>query len=255
MLFKLLRVIGLVYVGFGIYLYFGQSQMMYLQTPERHSSQYPYQQITSENEQLKIWQLSPGYDKAIIYFGGNAEDVLNNADSFVHFFPENTIYLVNYRGYGGSTGKPSETALYHDAIQVYDQIRQDHNQVYLIGRSLGSGVATYLASKRNIDGVVLVTPYDSVLAVAQSTYPFYPVKWLLKDTFDSLSRANDIHTPTLILTAENDRVIPTEHSQRLFNALPEKNRRWLMLKNTDHNTIAGQYSYWQAIRDYLNEIQ
>ena len=93
--------------------------------------------------------------------------------------------------------------------------------VSTIGRSLGSGVASYLAAHRPVNELVLITPYDSLQSVAQSRYPIYPIGLLLHDKFDSLSRIDKIDATVLILAAEHDDVIPRPHTERLFRAFPK----------------------------------
>ena len=114
--------------------------------------------------------------RALIYFGGNAEDVSFNMPSFSIAFPDRAIFLLHYRGYGGSTGKPSEKALFADALTLFDEVRAKHPTVEVVGRSLGSGVAVYVASLRPVARLVLVTPFDSVEDVAKRQFPYIPVK-------------------------------------------------------------------------------
>ena len=142
----------LAYVGFCAFMYASQRNAIYFPTPEVHIPDVIDMRLESDGETLKVWRLAhadgPG---AIIYFGGNAEDVSGNIPGFRKIFPQHNVYLVNYRGYGGSTGSPSETAFYRDALAVFDEIRPRYTDISVIGRSLGSGVATYLATVREID--------------------------------------------------------------------------------------------------------
>ena len=129
----------------------------------------------------------------IVYYGGNAEEVSWQAGE--PWPVDWSLALVNYRGYGQSEGKPSEQTLFADAEIAFDALAAradvDRSRIVLVGRSLGSGVATYVASRRQVAGVVLISPYDSVTALAQRHYPFLPVRLLLKHPFDSLPRARD----------------------------------------------------------------
>src|SRR3989338_7417387 len=108
---------------------------------------------------------------ALIYFGGNAEDVSLNLPGFSEAFPEHAIYLLHYRGYGGSTGQASEEAIRRDALAMFDRVQVEHPHTVVVGRSLGSGVAVYLASQRPAARLVLITPYDSLQEIAAGQFP------------------------------------------------------------------------------------
>jgi pimeloyl-ACP methyl ester carboxylesterase len=160
--------------------------------------------------------------------------------------------LVDYRGYGSSAGAPSEEAFTADAVRWYDYAKGKlgAQRVVLFGRSLGSGVAVHLAAARAVDGVVLVTPYDSLTSVARHHYPYLPVSWMLKHPFDSVGRAPAIAVPLLCLVAERDEVIPVVHSKRLYDAWKGP-KRWVELRGAGHNSTDDTPEFWQAIREFL----
>ena len=160
--------------------------------------------------------------------------------------------LVDYRGYGSSAGTPSERSLSADAIEWFDHARGrlEAKSIVVFGRSLGSGVAVQLAAARAVDGVILVTPFDSLTNVARYHYPYLPVGWLLKHPFDSLSRAPSIAAPLLCLAAERDEVIPPVHARRLFDAWRGP-KRWVELAGAGHNSTDDVPAFWQAIREFL----
>jgi len=246
----------LAFVAFGYAalcagLYVGQRSLLYFPTPESQSMRAAVLRLETGGATLKVWHVAHGSDDAILYFGGNAEDVAWNIELFAALFLDSDLYLVNYRGYGGSSGSPSEAALLEDAEEVYDRIRADHARVAVVGRSLGSGVAVHLASVRDVHKIVLVTPYDSVMNVAKHQFPIFPVFLLLEDKFDSFSKARGIHVPMLLLLAEHDRVIPRRHSERLAAALSPEHVRMRTIRGTDHDSIADSAEYHQALRDFL----
>jgi pimeloyl-ACP methyl ester carboxylesterase len=246
-----LKISALVYLGFGVLLYAAQRTLMYFPIPERPSEDLEVVWLDLDDVRLKLWVVNPGQPRAVLYFGGNAEDVYLNAEDLARSVPGRTAYLINYRGYGGSTGRPNEPALYADALAVFDDVSERHQDVAAVGRSLGSAVATYLASRRPVDRLVLVTPYDSAVAVARRIYPVYPVEWLLKDRYESVRYATRVKAPTLIVTAEQDRVIPLEHSQRLAEAFDQAPVERLVIAGTGHNSISGPQAYWRGIADFL----
>jgi fermentation-respiration switch protein FrsA (DUF1100 family) len=189
----------------------------------------------------------------VIYFGGNAEEVSHMA-ALASRFPGWALLAVNYRGYGGNAGKPSERAFFADALSVYDwaasRVDVLPERIVALGRSIGSGVAVYLAAKRSLCGVVLVTPYDSLRAVAQRHYPYLPVALLLKHPFDSVSRAPAISTPLLVIAAARDSVIPPEHARALF-AKWHGPKIWRESQDSGHNDLDGDPGYWAAIAAFL----
>lgn len=239
------------YAALCVYLHVAQRSLIYFPTPETASADAAALHIQTAGAVLKVWQvLRPGPD-AVIYFGGNADDVGAHIVPFSRALPDHSLYFVNYRGYGGSTGTPTEAALFADALSVYDHIRPNHSRIAIVGRSLGSGVAAYLAAERPIDKLVLVTPYDSIARVAQSHYRWFPVFLIVTDRFDSLSRVPRISAPTLVLIAEVDEVIPRARTDALVAAFPPAQVRVKILPGVSHNLEDETRSYLDAIRDFL----
>jgi len=188
-----------------------------------------------------------------LYFGGNAEEVswmLGRREALAGW----DLALVNYRGYGASEGRPSETDLFGDALAVYDQLAAredvDRGRIAAMGSSLGSGVATYLASQRPLAGVVLIAPFDSITAIGQRHYPFVPVRLIMGTRYDSLSRAPTIRVPLLAITAERDSVIPAAHSARLFDAWAGP-KRAVVIPGAGHNDLQSHPLFWSAIGGFL----
>lgn len=187
----------------------------------------------------------------ILYFGGNAEDVAHVAH-YQAYLPDCRLALINYRGYGLSQGFPTEQNMFGDALEVYDKLHKLTGaapaQTIVVGRSIGTGVATYLSSKRPVGGTVLITPYESMTAVAQDHYPLLPVSLLLKHRFESERYAMAVRSPVLALVAANDRVIPPEHAQALMRCWNGTQR--IVTLNADHNTILDMAETWKAIDEF-----
>jgi len=242
----------LIYAGFCVFLYASQRSALYYPTPEVHVMDAADLRLESDGEKLKIWRLADaGGPNAIIYFGGNAEDVSANIRDFSNIFPGHAVFLVNYRGYGGSTGSPSEAGFYKDALAVFDEIRSRHTNISIIGRSLGSAVASYLASVRDIDKLVLVTPFDSIENVAKKAFPVFPVSLLLKDKFNSVGHVAGIAAPVLVVIAENDEIIPRRHSDALAEAFPEAQVTVEIIRDAGHNTIGMFPRYSSVLNMFL----
>ncbi len=240
------------YLGACGYLYANQRAMLYFPTPPRDVAGAEAISLRSQGETLRILQItnaggnstltahaSEKQAPALIYFGGNAQDVSRQVSLFSKLFPTRTIYLVNYRGYGGSSGTPSEAALQQDALAVFDFVRQRHGDIAVIGQSLGSGVAVYLATARPVSRLALITPFDSIENVARASYPQFPVSILLKDKYLSVLRARDVRAPTLILLAEHDEIIPRASSEALVAALTHVRPDVAVIGGVTHNSICA----------------
>ncbi len=190
----------------------------------------------------------------VIYFGGNAEEVSHLID-YKNYFLSKKILLINYRGFGLSEGKPSEKNMFSDALEIFDCMKKDNatdtTRMYIIGRSIGTGVATYLSSKRHVKATVLITPYESMIKVAQEKYSFIPMAWLINHPFNSEKYAQDIKTPLLALIAKQDAVIPTHHAHALLKKW--KGATQCYESNSNHNTIMNDELMWQNISRFCNE--
>jgi alpha-beta hydrolase superfamily lysophospholipase len=211
---------------------------------------------TLDNVTIRGWLVKASNHSAsplIIYFGGNAEEVSSlvyEAEKFHGW----SLALINYRGYGLSEGKPGEKNLCHDAVTVYDYFAKraevDRKKIVVMGRSLGTGVAVHLADMRQVKGVILISPYDSLVSIAKELYPFLPVNLLLTHRFDSGARAPLITVPLLAIAASDDTIIPRRHSERLVE-------KWggphslVIIEGVDHNTISDSAMYWKAIHIFL----
>jgi len=210
-------------------------------------------QLSNQGEQINIIITNPGKDKALLYWGGNNEPAAEGAEVFAKELPEYTTYLIEYRGYGDSSGTPTQEGIFSDALKLYDTVRSKHRTVSLFGRSLGTGVASYVASKRNTDKLALITPYDSIESVARDRYPIFPLSLLVKDKYDSLGRVPQIKAKTIILIAQNDTVVPNKHAYALAKAFPPAQVEVHEIQDCHHNNIAQTASYHQLLKVFFNE--
>jgi len=189
----------------------------------------------------------------VLYFGGNAEEVSWTITE--RRWPLGwTIVAINYRGYGKSEGTPGETALVADALALYDSIAVrpdvDASRIVALGRSLGSGVAVKLAAARPLAGVILASPYDSLVALGRTHYPWLPVSWLLKHRFDVGADAGRMRIPMLAIVASSDTIIPRVRSQALYDAWAGP-KTWVEVPGTDHNTLSGPDPFWASVGVFL----
>ena len=241
------------FAGLCALLYARQRSMLYYPTPQVNSGEAQALRLPHEGQSLKVWYVKRDTGQALIYFGGNAEDVALNISQFKQLFPHHSLFLHNYRGYGGSSGQPTEAGLCSDAKALYDYVRKNYQNIDVMGRSLGSGVAVYLASEKEVQRLVLVTPYDSMVNVASTYYPFIPVSLLLKDRYDSRKRADKLDMDILVIIAERDEVIPRRSSDGLVSALGPENTTVTVIGAASHNSIGSFPEYEEVLRTFLNK--
>jgi pimeloyl-ACP methyl ester carboxylesterase len=243
----------IVYLAMCLALFLLQRQLLFFPVVETQLPGTEHLTVDTGDAKIKVWVINPGKEEALIYFGGNAENVAYDIDSFSKTFANQTLYLVNYRGFGGSSGSPSEAALYRDALALCDRFSKDHKSVSAMGRSIGAAVATYLASRREIRKLILVTPFDSAVNVGKKLYPFFPMGLIVRDRYDSAKHAGEISASTLIIAAGSDEIIPRESTLALARAFPEARLRFEILPETGHNTLHFHPDYDRLLSEFMAE--
>jgi uncharacterized protein len=249
-----------LFAGLTLLLYLFQDRMIFFPQPTApgNRDRYAAEEITIRHGEVQLngWFFKRGIGPdrpLIVYYGGNAEDVSLNFDDLDRFAMSSFLFM-NYRGYGGSQGHPSEKALCADAVFVLDTVMAtdgiDPDHVVLMGRSLGSGVAVHVAARCKVGRVILVTPFDSLTHVARVHYPIFPVGLLLKHRFDCASLAPNIRVPALFLAAAGDQIVPVRLAKTL-EAVWGGATRFVTVAATDHNSIETSPVYWEAINTFL----
>jgi pimeloyl-ACP methyl ester carboxylesterase len=239
-----------VYAGLCVLLFLTQRSQIYFPVPESVAPGATAERFAMDGAEIKVWTVERPGRAALLYFGGNAEDVGASIGRFAELLPRHSLFFVNYRGYGGSTGSPSERAIIEDAIAIYDRLRARYDEISVVGRSLGSGVAVRLASERDVKRIALVTPYDSLVNVASTHFRWLPVKALMRDRYDSASRAPGITAETLVVIAEADEIIPRARSDALVAALTN-DPRVIVLEEARHNEIDLDPRYLDELAKFL----
>jgi pimeloyl-ACP methyl ester carboxylesterase len=244
-----------IYLLLAAFLYLFQRKLIYF--PVAVDPSFEAQNVIVDNRGLRLhgWVLNPGKDRAVVYFGGNSELITHRRGFFEDVFRDYSVYLIDYRGYGNSEGNPNEAGLFSDALAIFDSVSTAHKSITAYGRSLGSGVAVYLAANRPLEKLILLTPYDSVAEVAQKVYPLFPVRYLIKDSFDSAALAGDIEIPVLITSAEFDREIRLPHTLALKRRFTRAQVDYQMIAGAAHNNIVDFPDYRDAVRAFVIERQ
>ena len=243
--------VALVYVGLCAALFLMQRSLLYYPQPRLPGETSATLPLAVDGADLVVTVRPHDGPDAVVYFGGNGEDVNHNVPSFSAAFGNHALYLMNYRGYGGSSGTPSEAALQQDALALFDYVHARHANVVVMGRSLGSGVAIRLASQRPARGLVLITPYSSIAELGARQFPMFPVKWLLRDKYESWRYASAITVPTTLIVAEHDEIIPRASSEDLYARFRPGVASLQIIPEVGHNDLASHPMYVQSLRKAL----
>jgi pimeloyl-ACP methyl ester carboxylesterase len=233
------------------YLYLAQRSFIYFPSFTRPVAVAPNYELTNEDLLLKGWVLNEDKDNAILYFGGNGERLEYNLPQFRKIFPDSAVYMLSYRGYGDSEGEPTEQGIYSDALALYTKVRAKHGAVSVIGRSLGSAVATYVAANRVTDKIALITPFSSILDIAKRQFPIFPVTLLLKDRYLSVERAGQIVSNVLVIYAENDMVVAESSTKQLIAGFTPEYVDVVKIEGAGHNTVSEYAEYEEKLQDFF----
>jgi fermentation-respiration switch protein FrsA (DUF1100 family) len=208
---------------------------------------------SADGEKLIAWFVAPrGNKPVVLYFQGNAEGLTARVNRFTWLTADGTgLLALCYRGYGGSTGTPTEDGLIHDAGAAYDfaRARYPAKRIVLFGESLGTAVATALAAGHEVAGVILDAPFTSAAEVGAAAYPFAPVRWFMKDKFHSDERIGRVSAPLLVLHGEQDSIVPIRFAERLF-ALAREPKRFVRFPQGGHVNL-DDFGAAKVVREFL----
>jgi len=272
-LVRILAGVLIAYMIFCVYVYLNQEAMLFITQSisaeraanlraegERHVEEITI--IAEDGTRLHGWMLHSETTEeppsnVVIYFGGNAEEVSHMVDH-VSRFSHWSFILMNYRGYGLSGGAPGEASLYADALQIYDYFEDKGvirpAQTIVMGRSIGSGIGTFLAANRQVKGAILISPYDSMANVAKDAYPFLPVNWLMKHRFEAVEHAPRVTVPLYALIALADEIIDPERSHVLLDHWGGETNV-TEVPQAGHNTLPQTARYWQFLEESLEALR
>jgi pimeloyl-ACP methyl ester carboxylesterase len=187
----------------------------------------------------------------LLGFAGNAWNAENMALTLRETFPDHDIVAFHYRGYAPSGGRPSADALMRDSLEIFDYLQASSARpVVAVGFSIGSGVAAYLARQRRLAGLILVTPFDSLEALAREHFSWAPVRLLLRHRMPTIDFVREISTPTAMIVAGRDTIIPMSRSGPLRKVIPNLvfNRT---IEGAGHNDVYGHPDFGPAMREAL----
>lgn len=210
---------------------------------------------TPDGARVIVWHVAPRDDRPVwLYFHGNGGALRYRVDRFRELTASGDgLVALSYRGYGGSTGSPSEQGLIVDARAAYEFAisRYPADRIMLWGESLGSGVAVALATERKVARMVLEAPFLSAVDIAAGVYPFVPVRWLMKDQFRSDLRIAKVTAPVLVLHGDRDTVIPITSGQLLYRLITSP-KRFVRVAGAGHEDL-GSFGAVEQARKFLTE--
>jgi len=246
----------------GASLYFLQEKILFLPTTlaqdYQYEFRYPFEELffkTKENVSINALHFKVENPKGVIlYFHGNAGDLSRWGIIGEHFVSLNyDVLIMDYRTYGKSRGKLSEQGFYEDADFCYDYLLKSYSEedIVLYGRSIGTGIAVYLASKHQPKKLILETPYYSILDLAKQRFPIFPVKTLLKYEFPSNEFITTVNCPITIFHGTDDSVIPYRSAQKLKSVAPQSKISFITIEGGDHNNLISFDKYKEGIVSIL----
>lgn len=246
MLWTLLTIAVGVYAGLCVIFFIFQRSFIYMPTPATptHAAAFT---LEVPGATVRVSTRPHHGPKALLFFGGNAEDVAYTVPELAEVFPDRAVYAMHYRGYSGSSGRLSEAALRSDARALFTLVHARHPDVIVVGRSLGSSLAIQLAAGEPVSRLVLITPFESILAIAKRTAPFLPMSLLLHDRYESWRYAPHVNCPTLLIAASHDKLVPLANTQRLIAGFSPGVATLRVIEGTDHNSVSGEAEFWEAL--------
>ncbi len=245
----LISLVVLVYLSVTLGLYFFQRSLLYHPTENNYSGDKLTVKIekvnikTEDNIDLIAWYHKKDNTKlkTILYLHGNAGSLENRIHKINHFNDMNINFLLlSWRGFNGNAGKPTEKGLYEDARSAVNWLINkgiNEENIIIYGESLGTGVATEIAQNRNFAGIILESPFTSMIAAGKSKYPIFPIKLLLKDKYESDKKIKNIISPILVMHGEADKIVPFWMGEKIFQLANEP-----------------KYSYFSKYDDHMMEF-
>ena len=233
-------ILVVVYISMGLMLYFRQKEIIYYPTKQDFDACRAFAQAEKLNMNGTRAYFERNTDTVAVFYHGNAGSACGR--TYIKRFIEgagHSYLIVEYAGYSNDKRKPSKELLFQDAENVTKFIEENNFQkVLLIGESLGSAVAAHHANVGRYDAMLLLTPFDSLANVAQSAFPHYPAKWLLKEDYDNVAMLKDKDN-IWIMHGTRDRVIPIKRSKALFEELEGQNNEYHEVPGAGHNNLFG----------------
>lgn len=261
-------ILVLLYLGLAGWVYVRQDALVYhpmaeiTQTPAIYGLDYDDLTLsTSDGVNINAWFVPTQEARGVVLFcHGNAGNIGHRLDSIRIFRDLGlSVLIFDYRGFGRSQGRPSETGTYLDARAAWNFLVEEKGvepeRIIIFGRSLGGAVAAYLAAQLGQEttpgALILESTFTSLPDMAARLYPFLPVRWLAKYSYNTLGRLSDVHAPVLVVHSPGDEIIPSIHGQALYAAAPEP--KMFLEISGGHNSgfLSSGAGYVEGLRSFL----
>ena len=263
-LLQIILIIFFIYFLVLVFLYFYQRNLLYHPNENNYSEDKISVDIenvrikTSDNIELLGWYHEKNLKdfKTLIFFHGNAGSLENRIHKLNHFRDMNINFLIiAWRGFSGNNGNPSEQGLYEDGKSAIDWLIKkgvSEKNLILYGESLGTGVATHLAQNKDFAGVILETPFTSMIDAAKKFYPYIPVKLLLKDKFENYKKIKNINSPILIMHGEVDQLVPFSMGKKIYEIANEP--KYSYFTKYDNHMMEYDENLVLALKSFLRSL-
>lgn len=255
MLYRMIVIVLSVYVITGAMLFFRQSSYIYFpDNTDFYGCPYFEHIEKIEHNGTRMYYQNNGERLAVLYHG-NAGSACDRSYFSTQFRSQGTSYLiVEYAGYSGDTERPSRERIYKDVSNVVRVVQNiAHNELILVGESIGAGVASYHATLQTPDKLLFISPFTSLSDVAKIHYPWYPVKWLLREEYDNVAALKAYKNKLLIIHGETDSIIPISLSQELLDKVPTVEKELIAIPNAGHNDLISSGLFFRSITNFITQ--
>jgi len=254
----------LIYLSVLVYLFFFQRNLLYHPNENNYSGDKLKVDIeevqikTSDNINLLGWFHKKNLNKfkTIVYFHGNAGRLENRIHKLNHFKDMNINFLIiSWRGFSGNSGNPSEQGLYKDGKSAIDWLKNmglEDKDIILYGESLGTGIATEIAQNKKFAGLILETPFTSMIDAAKNFYPYIPIGFLLKDRYENDKKIKNINIPLLVMHGEKDQIIPFKMGKKIYEIA--NNPKYSYFTKYDNHMMEYDEKLVFALRSFMKSL-
>lgn len=246
-IFKCLIIFAVIYFAFCALVFFFQRKLIYI--PSKDLSNYHILESLGMKEiwinsgaKINAWFfLTKSQSEIILYLHGNGGNVSHRAHKFAEIINRGYgLLAIDYRGYGKSSGSPTEWGLYEDAVAALNWLHDknyNNQQIIIYGESIGTAVAIEVSQERNFNKIILESPLSSLVDVGKEIYPFLPVSFLLKDRYDSLAKLDKVNSPIFIFHGAEDSIIPEQQSYKLYQNIQNVRKFRKVFTGKNHNDL------------------
>lgn len=268
----MLKLLLVLAAGYGFILaivYVMQDRMLYLpNVPGRTLTVTPavarmdYEDVfieTADGVTLHGWFIAGPGPRVLLFFHGNAGNISHRLESIRQFRNLGlSVLIIDYRGYGQSEGRTTETGIYRDADAAWHYLTEIRGvrpeDVVIFGRSVGASVAARLATQQRPLALIVESSFTSVPDIAQEIYPWLPARWLSRLSHATRDYVRDVRCPVLVVHSRDDEIVPFHHGEAIFAAAPEP-RSMLVLRGSHNDAyLRDEQAYLDGLREFLTRF-